>query len=200
LKKVLQENQTIDAYILQTVRSKNPETLEQLVKLVQEKFDYSDEEILRRILFLQSKGKMTLKKKEITATKFSNYLVSSRTYWYWATLIFTTATIVLSLKIPENAYPIVYIRYFFGSFFTLLLPGYTLVRALFPAKKLDNIEKIGLSIGMSIALVCLDAFFLNFTPWRITLISIIFTLSLLIMVFATIAFVHETYRTVHRES
>jgi len=183
--------QTMDAYILQKIKSENPETIEQLVKLVQQKFHCSDEEILKRILLLQSKGEITLKKKHVTTTKFSAYLVSSKTYWYWATLIFTAITGILVLKIPENAYPIVYARYFFGSFFVLLLPGHALVRALFPAKKLDTIERIGLSIGMSIALACSDALILNFTPWKITLLPLVLTISLLTVIFATIAFLRE---------
>lgn len=66
-----------------------------------------------------------------------------------------------------------------------------MTRALFSAKNLDIVERIGLSIGMSIALVCLDAFLLNFTPWRITLLPLVLSLSLLIVIFATIAVLRE---------
>lgn len=191
MKKRRSRDQTIDEYILQTTAGENPETIEQLVKLIHQKFHFSDEEILRHILLLQSEGKITLKKTPVAATKSSTSVVSSKAYWYWATLVFTGVTAVLALQIPENAYPLVYTRYIFGSFLVLLLPGYTLIKALFSAKKLDTIERIGLSIGMSIALVCLDAFLLNFTPWRITVLSLVLSLSLLIVVFATIAILRE---------
>jgi len=191
LKKRLSENQTMDEYILQTAKEKKPETIKQLIKLVQQRFHFSDEEILKHILRLQSRGKITLKEKTVAVAKFSAYMVSSKAIWYWATLIFTGLTAVLALQIPENAYPMVYTRHVLGSFLVLLLPGYTLIRALFPAKSLDIVERIGLSIGMSIALVCLDAFFLNFTPWGITLLSLVLSLSLVIVIFATIAVLHE---------
>jgi len=181
----------MDDYILQTAEEKKPETTKQLVKIVQQRFHFSDEEILKHILRLQSKGKIMLKKKPIVTTKFSAYIGSSKAHWYWATIIFTSITAVLALKIPKNAYPMVYVRYVLGSFLVLLLPGYALIRALFPAKKLDIIERIGLSIGMSIALVCLDAFLLNFMPWRITLLPLVLSLSLLIVIFATIAILNE---------
>jgi uncharacterized membrane protein len=73
--------------------------------------------------------------------------------------------------------PLVYIRYFLGSVFVLLLPGYSLIKTLFPTKEIDNIERTALSIGMSLALVPLVGLLLNYTPWGIRLTPI--TLSLL---------------------
>lgn len=115
MKKRRPESQTMDEYILQTTAEKKPETIEQLVKLVQQRFHFSDEEILKHILLLQSKGKITFKKTPVAATEFSAYVVSRKAYWYWATLIFTSVTAVLALQIPENAYPMVYARYVLGS-------------------------------------------------------------------------------------
>jgi uncharacterized membrane protein len=67
--------------------------------------------------------------------------------------------------VPEDAYPIVYLRYILGSIFILWLPGYTFIKALFPEKELDSIERIALSIGMSIALVPIIGLLLNYTPF-----------------------------------
>lgn len=58
---------------------------------------------------------------------------------------------MLVFTVPENAYPIVYARYVLGSIFVLFLPGYSLIKALFPTRELDNIERTALSIGMSLA-------------------------------------------------
>jgi len=126
-----------------------------------------------------------------TFFEVSSYTLLSRTYWYWATLVFTGITVFLVFEVPENAYPVVYFRYFFGSIFVLLMPGYALIRMLYPARKLDNIERIGLSIGMSIALVCLDALLLNFSPWKITVFSLVLSLSLIITILATVAIIYE---------
>jgi len=193
------ENQTIDEYILQTAMEKKPENVEQLITLVQQEFHYSDKEILRRILTLQNEGKIALKKEPVATTKLSTYLVSSKALWYWATLVFTAVTTAVVLTVPENVYPLVYIRIVLGTFFVLLMPGYTFVQALFPARKSDVVERIGLSIGMSIALVSLDAFILNFTPWEITLTSIVWTIALLIIIFATGAFLNGLSHIVAKE-
>jgi len=73
----------------------------------------------------------------------------------------TTATV---FTISENASLIVYARYLLGSIFVLLLPGYTFIKALFPTKELDEIERMALSIGMSLALVPITGLLLHHTP------------------------------------
>lgn len=193
----MKENISIGEHILQILAEKNPETIEQLVKLVRQKSDFSEKQILKCILSLQSEGKIKLNDATPIAKSSTNAILR-RAYWYWATLIFTVVTVLLVLRVLENVYPIVYVRYFFGSLFVLLMPGYALIRALYPDKRLDSIERIGLSIGMSIALVCLDAFLLNFSPWRITLLSLISSLSAVIIVFATAAVAREIILTVER--
>jgi uncharacterized membrane protein len=55
----------------------------------------------------------------------------------------------------------------------LFIPGYLLVAALFPARgDLDDIERVALSFGLSIAVVPLIGLALNYTPWGIRLDSI----------------------------
>jgi len=61
--------------------------------------------------------------------------------------------------------------------FILFIPGYLLTAALFPARDdLDGIGRVALSIGLSIAIVPLLGFALNYTPWGIRLDSIAVTL------------------------
>jgi len=196
LKENVSMDTSVDERILRIIRKKNPETIERLVELVRQEIDFPEKEILKHILILQTEGKISLKRTSVV--KSSAYTILSKAYWYWATLIFTGVTLFLVLQIPENAYPVVYARYFFGSLFVLLMPGYALIKALYPAKRLDSIERIGLSIGMSIALVCLDAFLLNFSPWKITLLPLVLSLSAVITVFATIALTREIISTVER--
>jgi uncharacterized membrane protein len=74
-------------------------------------------------------------------------------------------------------YPYIYFRYVLGSIFVLSLPGYTLIKMLFPTKEIDNIERVALSIGMSLAIVPLVGLLLNYTPFGIRLAPI--TMSLL---------------------
>ena len=195
----LQKNDT-DEYIIQIVKEKKPETVEQLVKLTQNKFPLPKQEILNCILDLQKKGKLHLKPRETqTPETLRHYLRSTQASWYWITIILALTTALLTFIIPENAFPLVYIRYILGSIFVLWLPGYAFIKALFPTKvpiqtnsqDLDKIERIALSMGMSLALVPITGLLLNYTPWGIRLTPVTLSLLVLTTTFATAAIIRE---------
>jgi len=102
----------IDQHIIQIVKEKKPENVKQLIKLVKEKFPLPEHQILNRILHLQEKEKIHLKPHQaLTSERLTTYLRSSQAYWYWITIILTSATALLVFTIPENAFPLVYARY-----------------------------------------------------------------------------------------
>lgn len=100
-------------------------------------------------------------------------------------------------------------RILFGIPFLIFLPGYALVSALWPQKSIEdadnidndtdenvikskeegisNLERIALSFGLSIAIIALTGLGLNYTPWGITLTSIIISLGALILIIVGIA-------------
>jgi uncharacterized membrane protein len=71
-----------------------------------------------------------------------------------------------------------------GLPYLLFIPGYILIYTLFPVKTQDNgitrLTRIGLSFGCSIAIVSLIGILLNITPWGIQLLSVLFSLFILI--------------------
>lgn len=88
-------------------------------------------------------------------------------------LIWTmTSVVYISVPTLENSF----MRTILGIPMVLFIPGYILVAALFPKKKgIDSIERIALSIGLSIAIVPLLGLILNFT-FGIILISVLLSL------------------------
>lgn len=188
MKEKQSEDQTIYEYILQTVAEKKPENIAQLITLVQQEFHYSDKEILNYILTLQNERKIALKKEPVATANLFTYLVSRKALWYWATVALTDLTVALVSVFPENVYPISYLRITLGTFFALFMPGFAFTQMFFQERKLGVAERLGLSVGLSMGIVALDAFFLNFSPWEITLTSIVFSLTLLIVILATAAF------------
>ena len=73
--------------------------------------------------------------------------------------------VIIILLSPSNV-----LRIILGIPFVLFFPGYILMAALFPRKEsMDNVQRVALSFGMSIAVVPLIGLVLNFTPWGITL-------------------------------
>ena len=79
-------------------------------------------------------------------------------------------------------------RVLLGLLLVLILPGYSLIAALFPAKDdLDGIERIALSFGLSIAVVPLLGLALNYTPFGIRLVPVLVVLSMFTVSLAVVA-------------
>ena len=205
----------LDQQIIRAVETAKPENVQQLVDEVQALSSRSKQEILDRILQLQQTEKIRLKQPQIpTPEKLTSYLRSNQALWYWITMTLTGATAIVVFTVPENAFPPAYLRNVLGIIFILWLPGYALIKALFPQnlpsaktlthspdtseKELDTIERIALSIGMSMALVPIVGLLLNYTPWGITLTPIVLSLLALTTVFATAAILRE-HQTAHAQ-
>ena len=192
--------QDLTSTIRRIITEKKPDTVQELAKLVKETSSASEKQILDQIIKLQNEGKLSLTQQpQQTPPKLSTYVKSSSTLWYWIALVLTAATAFVVFTIPEDQIPLVYIRYVLGTIFILWLPGYTFIKALFPTqlpikttdKNLDNIERVALSIGMSIALVPIVGLLLNYTPWGIRLTPITLSLAALTVAFATAALLRE---------
>jgi uncharacterized membrane protein len=104
------------------------------------------------------------------------YALSLRSLWFWAitALVALTTFIVFYAVTP----PLIYMRYILGSIFVLYLLGSMLIEALYPrSEDLEGLERLALSIGLSLAVVPLIGLFLNYTPWGIRLTPIVVSLA-----------------------
>jgi uncharacterized protein YdcH (DUF465 family) len=196
----------LDKHIINTVKEDKPETVNQLVTLIKQKYQLPDQKILNHILTLQEKKQIHLTFPQTQPPQtLAAYLGSGQAAWYWITVILTAATTLVVFTVPEDAYPLAYSRNILGTIFVLWLPGYAFIKALFPKqlpiktteKDLDTIERIALSVGMSIALVPIVGLLLNYTEWGIRLTPITLSLTALTLTFATAAIIreHQTTKT-----
>lgn len=186
--------------IIQVIRERKPQNVQLLATLVKERRTIPEEEILDAIMKLQSQGTIKLENQPPpTSLKLATYLKTSQAIWYWATIAVATITVAIAFTVPEEFYPWSYLRNALGIIFVIWLPGYAFVKALFPAhvpiktstENFDTIERIALSIGMSIVLVSLIGFLLNYAPWEIRLTPVVLSLFILTLVFATVAVIKE---------
>lgn len=201
MKKAHKENSSVEERILRLIEKERPESVDLLLKLAKEKLSLTDDEALKYVIRLLDEGKIALREPpKPSPNSLSAYVRSSEAYWFWATLILAVATVIAVFVIPESAYPIVYIRYVLGSIFVLWLPGYTLIKVLFPSgviskqdspENLDMVARAALSIGMSLALVPIVGLLLNYTPWGIRLTPITLSLLALTIILAVIALIRE---------
>ena len=169
---------SINELIIRIVQTKRPANVADLVKLVQEQSGSSPETIINHIVRLREEGKIVLEEPIIPPMGFAQFLFSRWCRWFWLVSGLTLFTILAVFLISENApMGIAVFRWGLGSIFILYLPGYCFVEALYPEKGgLDDIERIALSIGLSLAISPLTLLVLNFTPWGIRLVPFLASL------------------------
>ena len=117
---------------------------------------------------------------------FMGYMLSLRSLWFW--LLSSFIAVSLSLIFLVSRPPLVYIRYILGSIYVLYLPGSMLIEALYPrGEDLEPLERLALSIGLSLAVVPLIGLLLNYTPWGIRLTPVSLSLAIFTEAMAIIA-------------
>ena len=85
-------------------------------------------------------------------------------------------------------FPVPWLRIALGFPFIIFSPGYVLIAVLFPKKgSLSPIERIALSLGLSIAVVLFIGLMLNYTPWGIKLYPLLLSVSFFILLMSGIA-------------
>jgi hypothetical protein len=180
--------------ILKVINDKKPQSVKQLTTMLKENLEIEEKEIIKSVLKLQAEGIIKLEN-QASPQSLATYLKNRDAIWYWMTIAAGALTAVLVFTISENVYPWFYVRNVLGVIFVLFLPGYAFIEALFPASipaekstgNIDTIERIVLSIALSIALIAIVGLLLNFSPWGLNLTAMILSLLAFTLVFATVA-------------
>ena len=121
-----------------------------------------------------------------------------RSLTLYLSMAVSLATLLVVYAFPDD-FPFVVLRWVLGSVFVLFIPGYVAVEALFPkGRELDGIERLALSVGLSLALVPLVGLLLNYTPWGIRLDPIMISLTTLTIGLALVAFARRFRSSVER--
>jgi uncharacterized membrane protein len=80
------------------------------------------------------------------------------------------------------------LRAVLGISFLLFFPGYMVMSALFPGKNgIGEIERFALSIGLSLAVIPLLGFALNYTTWGVRLYPIIISLFIITLLLSIVS-------------
>jgi len=200
----LPKNQETDEstkeFIIKTIKEQKPQTISQLIRAVQNSTNLSEEGIINLLNQLDAEDKIQLNpRQEQVSTSKETYLFSVKSAWYWVIIAVAFATTITVFTIPQDSFPLAYVRNVLGVIFVLFLPGYAFIKAFFPVKlpiktsseNLDNIERFALSIGMSIALTPMVGLILYYTPIGIGLTPITLSLLALTAILATAAIGRE---------
>ena len=148
---------------------------------------YSVREVVKAVERLEEKGLVYLE--DTAPNSVRDFLLSPRTMGFWLTTAVVALTL-LAIGLNISSQPEVVLRYVFGSLFVLFIPGYALIQLLYYRREdLSDLERLALSLGLSLALVPLVGLILNYTPFGIRLIPVALSLALLSMTLITLAII-----------
>lgn len=166
---------------------KNPSpNVETLVKDQAESLGVAKHDVARHLYQFWRDGELKLVNPH-PPSNLAQYAKSFYSLWFWALTLFIVLTGSAIYLLPQIQ-PYVYLRYVVGSLFILYLPGFALIEALYPKREgLESLERLALSIGLSLALVPLVGLVLNYTPWGIRLDPIFVSLAFLTIALGAVA-------------
>jgi hypothetical protein len=182
-------SQDTEKTIKETANKLGNPTLVQLIdKLVKDK-GMKPKDATRTVYVLWKQGTLDIAEPN-PPTTLARYVLCLESAWFWALTALVAITLVTVFGVQTS--PLLYVRYALGGLFILLMPGATLLAALYPrGGEIDNLERLALSIGLSLAIVPLVGLVLNYTPWGIALTPIMASLSLFTEALAFVALVRK---------
>jgi len=143
--------------------------------------------VLRDLWRSIQERKLKLKDPDPPITLISYVFRLDYTLWFWTSVTLVALTLGL-VYVTEYIPLFISARYVLGTIYVLFLPGYSLIEALYPREEdLTPLERVALSIGLSLAVVPLIGLILNYTPWGIRLPSIISSTAAFIIAMLIIA-------------
>ncbi len=129
---------------------------------------YRPHEVARALYKLARNGALRLADPS-PPKSFAGYFISGYNIGFAVAALMVAASL-LSVYYSGLTPALAASRIVFGSLLTLFLPGYSLIETLYPREdELSPIERLALSIGLSLAIVPLVGLVLNYTPWGIRL-------------------------------
>jgi hypothetical protein len=189
---------TIEDKILAIINDQKPDTVRHLVYFATKQTGLPESIILTKIQEMDENKKINFSDL-FFPQKFKEYLFSHRGAWYWIASIFMVISCLSIFLIPSNTPVLSYMRNFLGILFVLYLPGYSLIKTLYPIRlplkmpsvSLDYIEGIVLSLGLSLALTSIVGLLLYYTPWGLTVAPVTVGLLIITSAFLSIGIFRE---------
>jgi hypothetical protein len=186
----------LDKRALERLAGKEAVPLMALVDDLSKDLGYGRDKVVEGLMGLQSRKAIVLSEKAPYAS-FWGYALSPISVWFWAAAGATLLSVAFVFATSGVALDL---RYVFGSILVLFLPGFSLIELLYPKRELDELTRFALSIGLSLALVPLVGLVLNYTPFGIRLLPVVFSLSGLTLVFLVAALTRKhTYYKVAKD-
>jgi uncharacterized membrane protein len=118
--------------------------------------------------------------------------------WYLLMLAVLILATTVFFIVPSDIFPFTLLRAVLGLVFVMFLPGFALVKGLFPKTtesgtetNLNIIERLGLSIGMSLAITVITVLILNWTSLGVAFVPVFIVLLSFVVFCSLVALIRE---------
>jgi hypothetical protein len=169
----------LETIIVETLKEEKPQTTQELLSLVIQKTQAPLSQVTEVLLKMENRNQISFTRTQSTVPlTLKSFIFSYQAIWFWLSITFCIITI-LALLLPLNTPVALYISSGLSAVFILFLPGLSLSKTLFPThialiagENTEALERVVISLGLSLALVPIAAAILNFSPWGIRLIPL----------------------------
>ncbi len=187
--------------IISAIRKRDVEKTEILVNLIKKELNMPEEQIMHILQVLEDEKVLEFHD-SVFPESGHGFLFSTKALWYWLFVLMSVSLIFIIMLSPESSTLVVYLRNILGLAFVTYLPGYAIIKFLYPINvplktqslTLDIIERVALSLGLSIAVTSILGLLLYYTPLGIKLLPIALSLLGVTIFFASAAIWRE-YRS-----
>jgi len=163
-------------------------TLEEYVKKLNKRDLWS---ALREVYEKSRNGELRLLDPKPPKTLVEYTVRLEYSLWFWTIIVLVLLTLVV-VYITSIIPQLTVLRYFLGTLYVLYLPGCVLVEALYPEERdLKPLERLALSIGLSLAVTPLIGLVLNYTPWGIRLGPVLVSLAIYTLGVSIVALIRK---------
>jgi uncharacterized membrane protein len=184
MRRVVDVDKDLHSLIRAAVSRGRCTTVNQLVEVVSREAGLPRSWVAYEVYLMWKRGELNIEHEPLENAVM--FLASVDGVWYWVTLAITLASLAVVMLVKGG--PLMPIRYLLGAVSVLFMPGYSIVEALYPrGDELAPLERLALSIGLSLAVVPLVGLILNYTPWGIRLIPIVVSNTALTIALLTVA-------------
>ena len=173
----------------EVVKRHRPSSLASLQKsLKDENINVSDEKLLQLVKQLQSDGTIKLSTKDTVS--FREYLVDVWNAWWFYLVIIVALSELLLVISDVQAGAALFLRILFGLGILGIIPGFLTVMIVFPGGQINTLEKIALSIFLSVLISITVGVLLGLGPFFQASNNII-----ILTVYVVLADVAASYRS-----
>jgi hypothetical protein len=151
----------------------------------------TDTELTNSILRLVGLGKFMVR--DMPIQSLFDYLTCwIRNLWFYGSVAVSALAVILAYTVAANDFPYVILRWGFGAILVLSIPGYLTVAVIFPRYgDLQVVERLALSVLLSVALLAILGLLLNYTSWGLTFLPMLSSLAALSFALAVMALVSQ---------